>query len=270
MKKIILFILLSQHLLLFNQNTFTIYFDFDKDNVKTSYNDSLKAIFSSLPTEIKIKGYTDYFGSNEYNIDLSNRRVESVKERLLSLYPSIKINSYQGKGETQQFGKRLYNRRVDIIYTLDDNKSITAENANENIKEIKSDTSLFLIDKLEVGENFILDNMEFIPGEHFLMDYSYPELKKLLNALTKFSKLKIEIQGHICCETSHEDGLDWSTGEYNLSENRAKYVYDYLIDNGISSDRLSYKGFGRTKPLVDETKENPQRNRRVEIMITEK
>jgi flagellar motor protein MotB len=54
--------------------------------------------------------------------------------------------------------------------------------------------------------------------------------------------------------------------------NRAKFVYDYLIENGIEKERLSYKGYAHTRPkiLVENTPEEEQINRRVEIKITEK
>ena len=45
--------------------------------------------------------------------------------------------------------------------------------------------------------------------------------------------LKIEIQGHICCQYDGKDGADLSTGIENSSVARAKNVYDYLIENGI-------------------------------------
>ena len=54
-----------------------------------------------------------------------------------------------------------------------------------------------------------------------------------------------------------------------LSENRAKSVYNYLIENGIAKDRLSYKGFGESIPkYTNETKEGRQGNRRTEYVIT--
>ncbi|MFT7450447.1 MAG: outer membrane protein OmpA-like peptidoglycan-associated protein, partial [Patescibacteria group bacterium] len=48
----------------------------------------------------------------------------------------------------------------------------------------------------------------------------------------------------------------------------AKAVNDYLIINGISGDRLSYKGFGETKPISNnEIPEGRQSNRRTEFVV---
>ena len=56
--------------------------------------------------------------------------------------------------------------------------------------------------------------------------------------------MKVEIQGHVCCTGSKADGLDTDTGYPNLSENRARAVYNFLIENGIDKSRLRYKGSG--------------------------
>jgi len=60
--------------------------------------------------------------------------------------------------------------------------------------------------------------------------------------------------------------------EYNqrLSEARAKSVYEYLISQGISADRLSYIGYGESRPIdTNDTEEGRQNNRRVELEILE-
>jgi outer membrane protein OmpA-like peptidoglycan-associated protein len=96
-------------------------------------------------------------------------------------------------------------------------------------------------------------------------------LDNLYYSLNAYPHLEIEIHGYICCTNNNEDGLDLGTGTPNLSENRAKAVYDFLIQMGISPQRLSYKGFGSSKKLVQEvTEEDRITNRRVEIKIVKK
>ena len=98
--------------------------------------------------------------------------------------------------------------------------------------------------------------------------FSAPELQ----TLKANPKLKVEIQGHVCCTENGEDGIDLDTREKKLSENRAKAVYEYLIAKGIDKARLSYKGYGRTNPkeVVEDTPQKEQANRRVEILVIEK
>ena len=74
--------------------------------------------------------------------------------------------------------------------------------------------------------------------------------------------LEIEIHGH----TDNQGEEDYNQ---TLSENRAKAVYNYLIGKGIAKERLSYKGFGESKPIAtNDTKEGRQLNRRTEYVIT--
>jgi outer membrane protein OmpA-like peptidoglycan-associated protein len=61
------------------------------------------------------------------------------------------------------------------------------------------------------------------------------------------------------------------TDEYNfkLSDNRARSVMEYIISKGIAASRIISKGYGESKPVVDnDTDENRQMNRRVEFKIT--
>jgi len=78
----------------------------------------------------------------------------------------------------------------------------------------------------------------------------------------------VEIDGH-----TDSKGSD----AYNikLSEERARSVMDYLTQKGISADRMVAHGFGKSKPIAPNQKEdgndNPtgrQLNRRVELKIT--
>jgi outer membrane protein OmpA-like peptidoglycan-associated protein len=97
------------------------------------------------------------------------------------------------------------------------------------------------------------------------------EYKVLLTTLESYPNLEIEIQGHICCTNDGKDGYDNSTGTPNLSVNRAKAVFDYLVERGIDAQRLTYKGFGSSNKLVREfTEEDRITNRRVEIKILNK
>jgi flagellar motor protein MotB len=79
------------------------------------------------------------------------------------------------------------------------------------------------------------------------------------------------VQGHVCCaEKPNQDGLDDETGDFKLSWNRAQFVRDFLVQGGIEEERVTYRGFAMTRPLViPETSIQDQvKNRRVEILIT--
>ena len=76
-------------------------------------------------------------------------------------------------------------------------------------------------------------------------------------------ELKIRIEGH----TDSEGEIQYNM---NLSKRRAKTVMDYLVTNSVSANRLSYEGFGESKPVSDNTSpEGRTLNRRIEIVVVE-
>ena len=87
------------------------------------------------------------------------------------------------------------------------------------------------------------------------------ELDKAVKWLLDNPDIKIMIEGH----TDNK-----GTPEYNirLSEERAKSVYDYFVSHGVKPSRLSYRGFGLTRPIAtNATDEGRQQNRRVELIV---
>jgi outer membrane protein OmpA-like peptidoglycan-associated protein len=77
------------------------------------------------------------------------------------------------------------------------------------------------------------------------------------------SSISIEIGGHTNSLPSQEY-CD------KLSSERAKNVADFLVKNGISRSRISFKGYGKRNPIADNNTElGKQKNQRVEIKITD-
>ncbi|MGC1390669.1 MAG: OmpA family protein [Bacteroidales bacterium] len=114
-----------------------------------------------------------------------------------------------------------------------------------------------------VGEKMQLSNVFYEIDSWQLKNESMTELDNLVTLLSENKNLVMEIGGYTD-----------STGsvEYNmvLSEKRALSVVNYLINKGISSDRLKYKGYGNTSPLGDNiTTEGRKLNRRTEAKIIE-
>ena len=66
--------------------------------------------------------------------------------------------------------------------------------------------------------------------------------------------MKIQISGH-----TDSDGDD--DFNFELSINRAKSVVNWLIENNIDKDRLSFKGYGETKPIEDNYLDTLKNNR---------
>lgn len=128
----------------------------------------------------------------------------------------------------------------------------------QGYREIRKDIGL---EKYKAGTVIILRNIFFDFDKATLRPESKAELERIYQILIENPRMRIRIAGH-----TDSMGSD----EYNqkLSENRAKAVYEYLIQRGISADRLSYIGYGESRPIdTNDTDEGRQNNRRVEIEI---
>lgn len=113
--------------------------------------------------------------------------------------------------------------------------------------------------KLTPGGSVILKNINFSFDSFSLLPGSESVLNSLLNYLINNPGISILISGHTD---------DIGSEEYNLelSENRAKSIYRWLINNGVDAQRLKYKGFGKSRPLnINDSEESRALNRRVEV-----
>ena len=115
---------------------------------------------------------------------------------------------------------------------------------------------------MKVGEVIVLRNIFFDTDKFILKPESMTELQKLLDLLKKNPRLKVELSGHTDNAGTHAHNLE-------LSKNRAKAVYDYLTFNGIAANRLSYEGYGLTRPIdTNDTEQGRANNRRTEFKIS--
>jgi outer membrane protein OmpA-like peptidoglycan-associated protein len=228
-------------------------------------------------SEIRIHGYADYLSGNNYNTSLSQKRAELVRAHIKNKLPAIGnlVSECRGYGEDFSKQQKGYHgeqqwRRVDVILLSGNNK--IAPVVKQPVKKADSlpKPAEKKLEELSEGETVALEGLSFVPGRHQVLARSVPVLKKLLETLREHDELKVEIQGHVCCTEAGKDGFDHDTKDNHLSVNRAKAVYQYLIKNGIEKSRLSYRGFGGSRPKVQEdSPENEQVNRRVEILIVE-
>ncbi|GAB4140265.1 MAG: OmpA family protein [Bacteroidia bacterium] len=116
---------------------------------------------------------------------------------------------------------------------------------------------------IEVGASVILNNVFFETNKYDLKKESQAELLKLVAFMKANPNVRIEISGHT-------DNVGDKKSNQILSENRAKSVFVFLVQNGVEATRMTYKGYGDTQPVVpNDSPENRQKNRRTEFKIIE-
>lgn len=88
-------------------------------------------------------------------------------------------------------------------------------------------------------------------------------LVKIATILNQFGEMGVLIEGHTDSIGSEEYNL-------GLSKRRAQAVYDFLISQDVKAERLSWEGYGESRPVADNgTDEGRQQNRRVDLVIQE-
>ena len=241
---------------------------------------------------VAIHGYTDEDGSNGFNDTLAKKRVDFIYNQVkdkIKIREDFKTISF---GENfQQLSDKSKNRKATIFYILPKDleredeilgikeeipvaipkkeivypEKLVFENPNGTKSEFKLDRDFMKkVGNSEVGEKLKIDNLNFMINTYIVVNESRGKLYELLLVLQKNPKLKIEIQGHLCC---------MPVDRTDLSTQRAKAIHNFLVSNEIDKSRLSYKGFGSTQPIHPlPEKDETQRadNRRVEILIVEK
>ena len=258
MKKITLLFLLMGFIS-FGQSKFTVYFDTDSHQLQLSELNKLDVFLKNKDLQIsKVIGYCDYRASNGYNDTLALKRAHFVYGIIQKLTNQTQIEIIS-KGENfEQDSDLKLNRKVEIFY----NEVVVDEirDKEEKIEEKKDLSNQVATAK--VGDKLILKNLYFYNRSGIFVPESRPVLEELLKIMLSNPNLKIEIQGHICCQKG--------TDVEDTAKVRALAVYNYLIQNGIAKNRLSYKSFGSTRPIhtIPENNEDERNeNRRVEIQI---
>ena len=135
-------------------------------------------------------------------------------------------------------------------YTVEFDSSTVAEAITEALESGKASSSA-----LE------FKNVAFATGSSELISTSKEELDILVSILLGNEDVKIQINGHT-------DNVGDAGKNLQLSEERAKAVYAYLVDKGVNSGNLSFKGYGDTNPKADnDTDSGKAQNRRTDFTI---
>lgn len=180
--------------------------------------------------------------------------INKIQSKENGLY-SFDVNC--GKSYYVRAEKEGYNTKEEFITIPSKNGKTTLDIALDKIVVKGDDLAI----KLE------LNTIYFDLDKYFIRKDAALELEKIAAYLRKNNSIHVDIRSHTDCRHTHK---------YNqvLSERRAKSTFNWLVANGISTDRLTYKGYGETQLVngchdgVKCTEPEHQMNRRSEFIIT--
>ncbi|PIU56620.1 MAG: hypothetical protein COS89_05795 [Deltaproteobacteria bacterium CG07_land_8_20_14_0_80_38_7] len=129
----------------------------------------------------------------------------------------------------------------------------------EKVEKVKKELAVLRPDRIE-----ITDCIHFEFNKSVIKEESYSILDAVVQVMVNNPQVKlVRVEGH----------TDWiGSDSYNqkLSEQRAKAVHQYLIEKGVSTERLTYKGYGEFKPIADNnTTQGRALNRRTDFIVVE-
>ena len=276
-KCLIVIIMLMAHTAIAQNDTSTIYFNIGSYQLTTAQKKSIDSLLYhdvlAPGRRVGIIGYADVVGDEQSNKELSEKRAHVVVDYLQYMGVDTQfIEQVTGVGEV--------NRAENNSGYPQDRKVAIIPGGFKKVKPVK----LVDLTKVAMNATVALDNILFEGGSDVFLRESVPTLEALYEAMRDNPNLKIRVEGHVCCITFLRDARkyllksDIKQDEFSqrladeLSTFRAKKVYQYLINNGIDASRLSYKGFGISRPLIIDGKPNTgdSRNRRVEVRILAK
>jgi outer membrane protein OmpA-like peptidoglycan-associated protein len=246
-------------------DTLLIHFAFDKSEIRPA-DSSILADTHGGADSILIVGYTDTVGSTGYNLKLSRHRAEAARAALLRSLTSAQAQSQlpirlEARGKTNPLpGDDSLSRRVEILVFYKVAAPI-AQTPPPDTPRARPDD--------EPDTTFALDNINFVANTPILTDAARQALPGSVAFLRNFSDHYLEIDG-FC--NSPGAPLPPTDPLFILSVKRAKFIYDYLIQQGFDSTHLRYKGLGNASPVIAHptTREESDKNMRVEIRVFHK
>lgn len=204
---------------------------------------------------ILVKGGIENFEKgDDSKIELKNIKTKQIE--------TININE-----ETGKYAAIISNMEDDYLLTVKqkgyayETKYIEPKRIFLEKKEPVINNADFVLKPVVVGESYKINDIYFASNSSELSSASQFVLDILIEFLQDNPDVTIEIQGHT-------DNIGNRNDNMVLSEERAKSVYSYLVQNYIQSNRLWYKGFADTKPVAfNNTEEERALNRRTVFVI---
>jgi len=197
--------------------------------------------------------------------DINTKEILDAKIEIINLKDGKAIFDDIADPETGEFLATMMAGKSFGLNVSKDGYLFYSQNFTPDLNSINKPFIIEIpLKKIEIGGLVILNNIFFESGKFNLLPESKTELQQLIRFMIDNPTVSIEIGGHT-------DDIGDEKSNIELSENRARTVFEYLLSNQIKSNKISYEGYGEGLPINDNTtEENRKNNRRIEFKITNK
>jgi len=200
------------------------------------------------------------FIKGEVTQENSNQPIEArveLKNAVTKRVTSIPVNQ-----ETGQYVAAIKFDSDYILTIKKENHAYESMYISEEDEVFETPVKIdFEVKPIETGKAYVINDINFETDKYDLCGQAKLIIEEFAEFLKDHPQIKVEVQGH----TDNVGGA-----EYNLflSDDRAKSVYDYLVQIGISPQRLRYKGYGLSMPIANNaTEAGRSKNRRTAFFI---
>lgn len=231
---------------------------YTNDNTDKGKGRSLLYTFA-MPDELQ-KEITPTRYAKGRIFDKKTEKALAAGIELYDLKSQTKVSEYTSDAATGSF-LAVLNRGSDYAFYVS-REGYLFKSLSFSVTDSTTSVSLDIpLEAVEKDRVETLNNIFFDTGEYTLDDRSKVELNRMVEFLNSNKSLKIEISGHT-------DDVGSDTGNLELSKKRAASVQEYLQKSGIPPERLTAKGYGKTRPLAPNNSEsNRRQNRRIEWRV---
>lgn len=214
----------------------------------------------SLPTTIRCKEQSTYSKGKVADIETNEPLAASVE--LIDLATNQVLSIVKSDGVDGSYLIVLNNKRRYALFAS--KPGYMYESHTFDFDSISTFDPIHLdiyLQKVKKGAVLTLENIFFKSGAYLLESTSLAELQKLILFLDQNPETMVEISGHT-------DNVGKIQDNITLSTKRAESVVKYLLENGVSKDRIKFAGYGDKYPVApNDTPDNKRRNRRIECKI---
>ncbi len=218
---------------------------------------------SDYTMTVKKKDYT--YETKYISADNTQEEQEVAQEEI------TEITQVEKEEETQELAEEETLEEITEEKKQEVREEVKLDAEVGSKKAVKLDVERNVVLKMDIamkpvriGKSYDLEDVYFSTNSAELNNKSKSVIDGFFEFLYDNPNIKVEIQGHT-------DNVGDNQFNLVLSRDRAKSVYEYLLNKGISKSQISSKGYGETKPIsTNATEEGRAKNRRTVFVIISK